>query len=103
MKLSDASHDGTDRRLLRIAPEDNVLVLLAPIRPGEVLALEGQTIAAPGALPLGHKIAARDITAGQKIVKYGVPIGSATEAIAAGAHVHTHNLRSDYLPGPLEH
>jgi hypothetical protein len=35
---------------------------------------------------------------GAKIIKYGVPIGSATCEIAAGDHVHTHNLRSDYLP-----
>jgi altronate dehydratase len=67
---------------LRLHPEDNVLTV----------------IAADGPVPLGHKIAARAIAAGEKIIKYGVPIGSATRAIAAGEHVHTHNLRSDYLP-----
>ena len=43
-------------------------------------------------------VAARGIGTGEKIIKYGAPIGSATEPIAAGAHVHTHNLQSDYLP-----
>ncbi len=32
------------------------------------------------------------------ILKYGAPIGVATQAIAAGAHVHVHNMRSDYTP-----
>ena len=40
----------------------------------------------------------RGLAPGDKIVKYGAPIGSTTCAIAAGEHVHTHNLRSDYLP-----
>lgn len=94
---------GMDRRLLRLSPDDNVLVLLSPVRSGETFLIGGRSVAMAGALPLGHKVAARDIAAGEKIIKYGVPIGSATEAIPAGAHVHTHNLHSDYLPGPLEH
>ena len=49
-------------------------------------------------LPLGHKIARRPIAAGDKVVKYGAPIGTATAAIAAGAHAHVHNIRSDYTP-----
>lgn len=93
----------TDRRLLRLSPEDNVLVLLAPIGAGDMFTTGGARIRVASALPLGHKVAARDIAAGEKILKYGVSIGSATQAIAAGEHVHTHNLRSDYLPGPLEH
>ena len=52
----------------------------------------------PADLPLGHKIARRAIAAGEKIVKYGAPIGSATVAIPAGAHVHVHNVKSDYTP-----
>lgn len=93
----------TDRRLLRLAPDDNVFVLLAPIGAGETLIAGGARFRIASPLPLGHKIAARDIAAGEKVLKYGAPIGSATQAIPAGAHVHTHNLRSDYLPGPLEH
>jgi len=52
-------------------------------------------------LPIGHKVAARAIAAGEKILKYGAPIGSATAPIAAGEHVHTHNVQSDYLPTVL--
>ncbi len=45
-------------------------------------------------IPLGHKIALRDIEAGGQVIKYGVPIGVATRPIKAGQHVHIHNLKS---------
>ena len=38
------------------------------------------------------------IAAGEKVLKYGAPIGTATAAIAAGEHVHVHNIESDYTP-----
>ncbi|MEQ1862827.1 MAG: UxaA family hydrolase [Chthoniobacteraceae bacterium] len=72
----------TDPHYLRLHPDDNVLTV----------------IVAGGEVPLGHKIAAREISAGEKIIKYGAPIGSAICAITSGAHVHTHNVKSDYLP-----
>ena len=45
---------------------------------------------------IGHKIAIRPIKTGEKIIKYGVPIGSAICDIYSGAHVHLHNIKSDY-------
>jgi (2R)-sulfolactate sulfo-lyase subunit alpha len=45
-------------------------------------------------VPLGHKIALAPIAEGQKVIKYGYPIGGATRSIAKGEHVHTQNLRS---------
>ena len=75
-----------------------MLTVIAPLAAGEPIVVEGAGIAVAAALGIGHKIAARAITMGEKIVKYGAPIGSATRDIAAGEHVHTHNLQSDYLP-----
>lgn len=46
------------------------------------------------AIPLGHKVALKDLEAGVPVVKYGVPIGVTTRAIRRGEHVHTHNLKS---------
>lgn len=43
-------------------------------------------------IPAGHKIARRDIAAGEPVLKYGQVIGVASQAIAAGSHVHTHNV-----------
>jgi (2R)-sulfolactate sulfo-lyase subunit alpha len=45
-------------------------------------------------IPLGHKIALRDVDEGAEVLKYGLPIGRATSALRAGDYVHTHNLRS---------
>jgi len=87
-----------DPRRLRLHPEDNVLTVIATIEAGETLRVGDALARLPARLPLGHKVAARPIAIGDKIVKYGAPIGSATSAIAAGEHVHTHNMRSDYLP-----
>ena len=43
----------------------------------------------------GHKYAVRDIEKGEKVIKYGFPIGTATEEIKTGEHVHSHNLQTD--------
>lgn len=78
-------------------PADDVAVALRPLEPGPVLirAENGtDTIAVRDAVPMGHKFARRDIAAGEDVRKYGEVIGGATEAIAQGAHVHVHNLRS---------
>lgn len=50
----------------------------------------------------GHKYAIRDIKCGENIIKYGQPIGHATCDIAAGEHVHTHNVKTN-LSGKLEY
>ena len=90
----------TDPRLLRLHTDDNVLTLIGPIAAGESLVVEGETVTTSASLALGHKLAARAIEPGEKIVKYGAPIGSATQAITRGEHVHLHNLKSDYLATP---
>ncbi len=46
----------------------------------------------------GHKVALCEIAAGEKVRRNNVAIGSATEDVAAGEHVHLHNLKSDYIP-----
>ena len=87
-----------DPRLLRLHPADNVLTVIATLEAGTQLRIGDETVTVPARLALGPKVAARAIAAGDKIIKYGAPIGSASQPIAPGEHVHTHNLRSDYLP-----
>ncbi len=84
--------------LLRISDEDNVYILLRNLTAGTRLQLDEQPVIVEYSLELGHKIAARNIAAGEKIVKYGAPIGSATRDIRTGEHVHLHNIKSDYIP-----
>jgi len=84
--------------LIRIHPEDNIMVLAKSVTAGSPYRVEGLEYAFEQDLNLGHKVAMRAISAGEKIIKYGVSIGSATRAIQAGEHVHLHNMQSDYLP-----
>jgi hypothetical protein len=84
--------------LLLLHEDDNVLVLVQPLRVGDAYTLGGETYHSTLDLGIGHKIARRNIQTGEKILKYGVPIGSAYTSIQTGDHVHLHNLRSDYLP-----
>jgi hypothetical protein len=85
-------------QLLRLGPTDNVAVATAEFKVGETVWLNDTQIQLLDFIPLGHKVAIAPIAPGQKIYKYGCPIGSATRPIRAGEHVHVHNLKSDYLP-----
>jgi hypothetical protein len=83
---------------LRLDPADDVATALRPLAAGASarVGLPGGG-AEPGP-PLaarigpGHKVALRAIAEGETVRKYGAPIGVATRPIAAGAHVHLHNL-----------
>lgn len=75
-----------------------MLTVIATLEAGTLIRLGDVEVVVPVRLPIGHKIAARAIAAGEKIVKYGAPIGSASQAISAGEHAHTHNVQSDYIP-----
>ena len=46
------------------------------------------------AVPLGHKIALRDIRTGETVLKYGYDVGRAIADIPRGRHVHVHNLKT---------
>ncbi len=79
---------------LVISAADNVATALEPLEPGSAIAVGATTVTVVDDVPRGHKIAIRAIAAGAPVVKYGSPIGTATADIAAGAHVHTHNVAS---------
>jgi len=89
--------EGQSRKLLRIHRDDNVLIVVTPVRPGDRDLIDGHQIVFTENIAIGHKVAAHDIKAGEKVYKCGVPIGSAKEPIQAGAHMHLHNLKSDYI------
>ena len=72
-----------------LSPSDNVAVANGRLEAGTALP-NGATTAT--AIDPGHKVAIRSIAAGEAVVKYAQAIGRATEDIAAGAHVHSHNL-----------
>jgi altronate hydrolase len=72
----------------QVDPRDDVAAALRDIDAGE----QALGVVAAQDIPRGHKIALHDIAQGQPVLKFGFPIGHATRAIAAGEHVHTHNV-----------
>ncbi len=85
-------------RLLRLAATDNVAVATVNFAAGDVAPIDDGQIAIIDAVSMGHKVAVAAIADQDKIIKYGCPIGSAVRPIRVGEHVHTHNIKSDYLP-----
>lgn len=83
---------------IQLRPEDNVGVLVRSVKAGLPIDLNGTETVFDKDLGLGHKVALQPIKHGEKIFKYGFPIGSASRDIDSGEHVHLHNLASDYLP-----
>lgn len=79
---------------LKINPKDNVAVLLAPLACGTRIEADGAAVSLKEDISQGHKVALRDISCGEEIIKYGLPIGVAKENISAGSWVHTHNIRT---------
>lgn len=85
-------------RALVMHPKDNVATVLEDIAPEQNLEIEGNEktsmITAMEVIPFGHKIALRKIRPNAKVLKYGEVIGTATQNISTGSHVHVHNIKS---------
>jgi (2R)-sulfolactate sulfo-lyase subunit alpha len=45
-------------------------------------------------IPIGHKVALKDLKVGDTVIKYGQDIGKIVADVAKGHHVHTHNLKT---------
>jgi SAF domain-containing protein len=84
-----------------ISDRDNVATALEALEPGRVLDLGGDLTTVAEPIPRGHKVALRRIAAGEAVLKYGSPIGTAVADIAAGSHVHIHNVASARGRGDL--
>ncbi|MGZ5129984.1 MAG: UxaA family hydrolase [Caldimonas sp.] len=76
--------------VIRIHPNDDVVIAREQLVGGTRIESEGITVA--GLVPPGHKVATRALRPGEPVRRYDQIIGSAKVAIAAGQHVHTHNL-----------
>lgn len=89
-----------------LSSRDDVGVALAPLSPGTEVMVGPEMVVVRDEVPRGHKLALRAIGVGAEVRKYGWPIGRATRDIAAGEHVHSHNLATalsgldDYLYQP---
>ncbi|HJU42973.1 MAG TPA: UxaA family hydrolase [Vicinamibacterales bacterium] len=82
-------------RVIVITDRDNVATALDPLAPGETIDANGRQVIVRESIASGHKVALSAIATGSSIVKYGSPIGTASEDIEPGCHVHTHNVVSE--------
>ncbi len=80
--------------VLRIHPGDNVAVALRTLEEGETVACEDVTVTVRETIPAAHKVAIAALPEGASVIKYGHPIGAATQRIPEGAWVHVHNVRT---------
>ncbi len=89
-------------KVFQIEAADNVATALEEIKDGETATIlgdhrEGMTeIKALEDIPVGHKIALKDIADREEIRKYDVVIGGATKPIPMGSWVHLHVMKSLY-------
>ena len=68
--------------------DDNVAVALADLSAGETVC----GVELRQAVPKGHKLALEDVAVGDNFIKFGFPVGRATQDVLAGEHVHTDKL-----------
>jgi altronate hydrolase len=86
-----ASYDLREKAII-LHPEDDVAIAKAPIATGTVLEDGAERLTVVCDIRPGHKIARRARAEGEPVRRYGQVIGFATQPIARGEHVHTHNL-----------
>src|SRR5215207_2927811 len=79
---------------------DDVGVAVRDLKKGEkigALTLEGRSagsVKLRDNVPLGHKVAMRDLAEDKSVIKYGRPVGRVVKPIVRGAHVHVHNVKT---------
>ncbi|MEN8501870.1 altronate dehydratase family protein [Paraburkholderia terricola] len=80
----------SDLAAIRLHANDDVVIATRQLMSGARIASEDLVVA--GLIPPGHKIATRDMAAGEPVKRYNQIIGVAKEPISRGQHVHVHNL-----------
>ncbi|WFA08576.1 UxaA family hydrolase [Tissierella sp. Yu-01] len=71
---------------------DNVAVATTAVQQGEEIKVGDETIVANQGIPVGHKIAIKNINKEEYVYKYGVPIGQTIVDVSKGDYMHTHNI-----------
>jgi (2R)-sulfolactate sulfo-lyase subunit alpha len=87
-----------DKRFVLLNENDNIIVCCKQVKAVDNVNIDGQDFVMETNINVGHKLSRTTIKTGDNIIKYGASIGSATENISAGSHVHMHNIKSDYIP-----
>lgn len=87
---------------IKINPADNVAVAIHDAEAGTGFSIDGVHVTAKVRIPAGHKMALRDLSCGQDVVKYGFPIGHLLQDVPQGGLIDHSNLKTN-LDGLLEY
>ncbi|MGN9164372.1 UxaA family hydrolase [Tissierellaceae bacterium HCP3S3_D8] len=90
------------KKYIRINSNDNVLIALADLKAGQFIEDKDNRLTLKDDVQFGHKISTENILKGENIIRYGYPIGRATEDIKQGQWVHSHNIKTNLL-GTIEY
>ncbi len=83
--------------VIHLNANDNLVVARVPLETGRRVVVAGREIEVLNQVPAGHKLAIDTIRQGDAVRRYGETIGRASKSIAAGEHVHTHNVAYEEL------
>jgi altronate hydrolase len=81
-----------ENAVIHLHSSDNVAIARVALAAGQLVRTGGVETQARQPIPAGHKIALREIAAGERVIRYGCRIGKASTAIHPGDHVHAQNL-----------
>jgi len=88
----------SQRRVLQLHPEDNVLVALEDLPRSARISHAAHDVTLPTDVPAKHKFAVQPIAPGGPVIMYGVKVGRAMQAIQAGEVITTRNLHHEAAP-----
>lgn len=81
------------QKVLKVHPDDNVLVALTDLSAGEIILFQGEEFEIKEPVQAKHKFAQRDFAEGDEVIMYGVLVGKTQSAVARGALLSTANLK----------
>ena len=87
---------------IKITPADNVAVAIKDVEAGYCLDIDGVSLTTLDRIPSGHKVALRNISEGENVIKYGFPIGHLLKSVPQGGLVD-HTVLKTNLDGLLEY
>lgn len=87
---------------IRINPADNVAVAIRDVDAGFSFETDGTSVTTQVKIPAGHKVALRDMSEGEDVVKYGFPIGHLLEDVVQGGLID-HTVLKTNLEGLLDY
>lgn len=83
-----------DAAVVMLSDSDNVATAIADLPAGREFEVDGRTVTLVDPVDFGHKFALAPLDPGDRVVKYGQPIGRVTQQVVPGEWVHTHNVES---------